>query len=135
MNHKKMLQDSLNLIEERGKDYGDPDFMFETAANFASLLSGREYTKLDISIVMEAVKLARRRVNPSLADSYNDLINYTAFSAQFAMEEKQNNQPRSEDGIAAAAKRTVSTNKENTNVPNVHVSFDGNTTVVRPVTG
>ena len=84
MNHKKMLQDSLNLIEERGKDYGDPDFMFITAAKFASLLSGKEYTKLDISIVMEAVKLARRRVSPKLADSYHDLINYTAFSAQFS---------------------------------------------------
>ena len=131
MNHKKMLQDSLNLIEERGKNYGDPDFMFTTAAEFASLLSGRTYSKLDISIVMEAVKLARRRVSPSLADSYNALINYTAFSAQFAMEE--HNTSKSEDGIDAEAKRSVSTNKENTNVPNVHVGFSGNTTIVRPV--
>jgi hypothetical protein len=118
------------LIDQRGKDYGDPDFMFTTAAEFASLLSGRTYSKLDISIVMEAVKLARRRVSPSLADSYNDLINYTAFSAQFAMEE--HNTSKSEDGIDAEAKRSVSTNKENTNVPNVNVSRGGDTTIVRP---
>jgi hypothetical protein len=132
VHHRKTLQDSLYLIDQRGKDYGDPDFMFTTAAEFASLLSGRTYSKLDISIVMEAVKLARRRVSPSLADSYNDLINYTAFSAQFAMEEKQKNQPKSEDGIDAEAKRSVSTNKENTNVPNVNVSRGGDTTIVRP---
>jgi len=133
VNHKKMLQDSLNLIEERGKDYGDPDFMFTTAAEFASLLSGRTYSKLDVSIVMEAVKLARRRVSPSLADSYNDLINYTAFSAQFALEE--HHPSKSEDGIDAEAKRSVSTNKENTNVPNVHVGHSGNHLIMRPVKG
>ena len=133
MHHRKTLQDSLYLIDQRGKDYGDPDFMFTTAAEFASLLSGRAYSKLDISIVMEAMKLARRRVSPSLADSYNDLINYTAFSAQFAMEEHHST--KSEDGIDAEAKRSVSPTKENTNVPNVHAGHSGDHSIVRPVKG
>lgn len=102
MNHKAALEKSLSLLAERGQDYGDPTFMFETAAKIASLILGKDFSPYDITTILEAVKLARRRVNPALDDNYVDQINYTSFSAAFA-------EDRNRDTTAAAAKRPQET--------------------------
>jgi hypothetical protein len=102
MNHKAALEKSLSLLAERGQDYGDPTFMFETAAKIASLILGKDLSPYDITTILEAVKLARRRVNPALDDNYVDQINYTSFSAAFVVNEFR-------DTTAAAAKRPQET--------------------------
>ena len=84
MTPQDTLRAASQMFNERGKSYGDTEFMFDLIANLASLITGREFTAHDVSVVHEATKLARRRVDPSGADHYIDNINYTAISAQFA---------------------------------------------------
>ena len=89
MNHKDILKECERILEERGGSYGGEDFLFNLIAQMATLITGRKHSKYDVSVVLECVKLARRRVNLGLDDNFIDQINYTAFSAQFAAEEAE----------------------------------------------
>ena len=84
MNHQDILRAAASTVTERGKGYGDVEFMFDLVAQLATLVTGREFTPADITVIHECTKLARRRVDPSNPDHYIDQINYTAFSAQLA---------------------------------------------------
>jgi len=84
MNSQDVLRSAAQIYNDRGKQYGDIEFLFDTAAAMATLMTGREFSRYDITTVMEAVKLARRRVNPANPENYIDNVNYTTFSAQFA---------------------------------------------------
>jgi hypothetical protein len=86
MQHRDVLTTCVNTLADRAASYGNEDDLFNTAAQIASLLIGVNLSKYDISVVMESVKLARRRFDPLNEDSYVDQINYCAFSAQFARE-------------------------------------------------
>lgn len=86
MQHRDVLATCVNTLADRAGSYGNEDDLFNTAAQIASLLIGINLSKYDISVVMESVKLARRRFDPLNEDSYVDQINYCAFSAQFARE-------------------------------------------------
>lgn len=93
MKHKEVLYKAAEILNDRNAMYGDIKDVFSHAAKIASLISGKDYKEYDISVVMEAVKLARRRANPKLADHYVDQINYTAFSAQFALNDHEGEKP------------------------------------------
>ena len=122
MNHKEILYKAAAILNERDQMYGDITPLFENAARLASIITGKEFSEYDISVVMESVKLARRRANPRVADHYIDNVNYTAFSAQFALNEHDG------DKSAALATQPV---EEVQNAQNITVHFDGsNTTVV-----
>lgn len=84
MHHRDVLATCVNTLADRAESYGNEDDLFSTAAQIASLLTGINFSKYEISVVMESVKLARRRFDPLNDDSYVDQINYCAFSAQFA---------------------------------------------------
>ena len=138
MNHKDILMHSAVVVNERGQDYGDPDFLFEVAAQIATLITGRHHTKYDITSVLESVKLARRRVNPTLDDNYVDNVNYTAFSAQFASEAFTAGspaQPQEEDDGAAAMAQRLKPIKKDTSNAQYDVKFDGTNTVIKPSEG
>jgi len=138
MNHKDILMHSAATVNERGEQYGSPEFLFEVAARMASLITGKELTKYDITSVLEAVKLARRRVNPMLDDNYIDNVNYTAFSAQFADEAFTAGYPaqpeEEDDGAAAMAQRLKPIRKDTSNAQ-YDVKFDGTNTVIKPSEG
>jgi hypothetical protein len=106
MNSQDILRNAASIYNERGKQYGDVAFMFDTAAAMATLMTGREFSAYDITTVLEAVKLARRRVNPANPENYIDGVNYMTFSAQFA---KLPSAPIAasivDDGIAEFAKK------------------------------
>jgi len=122
MNHKDILYKAAETLNDRGAMYGDIKDVFSHAAQMASLISGKEYNEYDISVVMEAIKLARRRANPKLADNYIDNVNYTAFSAQFALSDNEGEKPAAvatqpeDEGIAYAQ--------------DISVHFDGVSTTV-----
>jgi len=122
MNHKDVLYQAAAILNDRGAMYGDIKDVFSHAAQMASLISGKEYNEYDISVVMEAIKLARRRANPKLADNYIDNVNYTAFSAQFALSDNEGEKPAAvatqpeDEGIAYAQ--------------DISVHFDGVSTTV-----
>jgi hypothetical protein len=137
MNHKDILMHSAVVVNDRGEKYGDPEFLFEVAAQMATLITGKHLTKYDITSVLESVKLARRRVNPTLDDNYIDNVNYTAFSAQFAGEAFTAGspaQPTEEDDVVAMAKRLAPIKKETSNAQ-YDVKFDGTNTTIKPSEG
>ena len=117
-----MLYQAASILNDRGEMYGDIKDVFSHAAQIASLISGKEYNEYDISVVMEAIKLARRRANPKLADNYIDNVNYTAFSAQFALNDIE--------GEKSAAVATQPVNEDTPYVQDISVHFDGTSTTV-----
>jgi hypothetical protein len=121
MNHKEILYKAASTLNERDKIYGDITPLFENAAQLASIMTGKDLTKYDISVVMEAIKLARRRANPKLADHYIDNVNYTAFSAQFALNDIEG------EKSAAVAPQPV---EDLPYAQNISVHFDGSSTTV-----
>lgn len=122
MNHKDVLYKAAAILNDRNEMYGDIRDVFSHAAQIASLISGKDYNEYDISVVMEAIKLARRRANPKLADNYVDNINYTAFSAQFALNDTEG------EKVAAVATQPVEIGEPY--VQDISVHFDGTSTTV-----
>ena len=121
MNHKDILYKAAATLNDRGEMYGDIAPLFDNAAKIASIITGKEFSKYDISVVMEAIKLARRRANPKLADHYIDNVNYTAFSAQFALNDIEGEES------AAVATQPV---EDLSYAHNISVHFDGSSTTV-----
>jgi len=130
MQHREILTKCMETLNNREQSYGNEDNLFDTAAQLASIMSGMNYSKYDISLVMECVKLARRRYDPLLDDSYIDQINYTAFSAQFAKEAFTKATQISEENIAAPATRPYPVTTESMHENPVRVHFDGVSTSV-----
>ena len=126
MNSKDILYKAAEIFNERGQNYGDIESMFKDAATMASIVLGKEITEYDITTIFEMVKLRRRRENPRLADNYIDNVNYTAFSAQFALNGNDG------DKSAALAQQPI---EEVSNAQNIHVHFDGVSTSVIASTG
>jgi len=121
MNHKDVLYKAAETLNDRGANYGDIEEMFKDVAEMASMVLGKKIAPYDVTTIMEMVKLRRRRANPKLADNYIDNVNYTAFSAQFALNEH--------DGEKSAALATQPV-EEVQNAQNITVHFDGSSTTV-----
>lgn len=122
MNHKDILYKAAETLNERGANYGDIEEVFADVALMASIVLGKEITKYDVTTIMETMKLRRRRANPKLADNYVDNVNYTAFSAQFALNDTQGEKP------AAVAQQPV--DEDLPYAQNISVHFDGTSTTV-----
>jgi len=113
MNHKDVLYKAAETLNARGADYGDIEEMFNDVAKMASIVLGKDIIPYDVTTIMEMVKLRRRRTNPKLADNYIDNVNYTAFSAQFALSDNEGEKPAAvatqpeDEGIAYAQEISV----------------------------
>lgn len=108
MTYDDIISSAAATVGQRGKNYGGVTDMFEKVAHVAGLITGKTYSKYEITTILEAVKLVRRSVNPLVDDNYIDGINYMAFSALFAKEAfaaPALAQPASEDDTPAGAKR------------------------------
>jgi hypothetical protein len=82
--HKDVLTTCVNLIGERGKEYGEATENFKRIADIASLILSKPVTEYDVAMIMVAVKLGRLHASRANLDSYTDAINYLAFGAEFA---------------------------------------------------
>ena len=130
MNHTDVLYKAAEILNERGQQYGEASPLFDDVAALATIILGKPFNKYEVSVVMECLKLARRKVTPLLEDNYVDQVNYTAFSAQFAVEAFT---PTPEEDTAAPA--TQLSQKETLNAKDIDVHFDGVTTLVRASMG
>ena len=84
VSHRKVLQTSASVLNDRAAQYGDETACFDRIATIASTILGKNLTAYDISIIMVAMKLGRLREARQKVDTYVDAINYVAFAAQFA---------------------------------------------------
>ena len=130
MNHTDILYKAADTLNQRAEQYGDAEPLFSDIAALATIVLGKPFNKYEVSVVMECLKLARRKVSPLLEDNYVDQVNYTAFSAQFAVEAFT---PTPEEDTAAPA--TQLSQKETLNAKDIDVHFDGVTTLVRASMG
>lgn len=75
---------ALEIINQRGRNYGGVEDSFERAAIIASMKLDAHISAYDVAVIMESVKDARRAVDPGHADSHIDGLNYRAFAMMFA---------------------------------------------------
>ena len=122
MNHKDILYKAASVLNERGADDGDIEEMFADVAEMATMVLGKTIKQYDVTTIMEILKLRRRRSNPKLADNYIDNVNYTAFSAQFALSDNEGEKP--------AAVATQPVNEDLAYAQEISVHFDGTSTTV-----
>ena len=122
MNHKDVLYKAAETLNQRGANYGDIEEMFADVAEMATMVLGKTIKPYDVTTIMEMIKLRRRRTNPKLADNYIDNVNYTAFSAQFALGDNEGEKP--------AAVATQPENEDTPYVQDISVHFDGTSTTV-----
>lgn len=81
----KKAQDVVN--GDRDKEYGQPEDNFAVIADLWSAYKGVKFTRVDVSMMMSLLKIARIRSNPDKPDSYVDLAGYAACAAEVAAKE------------------------------------------------
>lgn len=81
MDIKKVFDEALGIINERGKAYGVIENNFQRAAALATLKLNKAITAYDVAVIMESVKDARRATGKLHWDSHIDGLNYKVFAA------------------------------------------------------
>lgn len=74
-------------IGDRNKDYGDPVENYRHTAAVFNAIAGRDLSAHEAALFMVAVKLARLRTSPVLADSYIDAMAYLGIAHECAAAE------------------------------------------------
>lgn len=72
---------------DRDQTYGQPEDNFAVIADLWSAYKGVKFTRVDVSMMMSLLKIARIRSNPDKPDSYVDLAGYAACAAEVAAKE------------------------------------------------
>lgn len=93
---------ALEIINQRGQNYGGVEDSFDRAAIIASMKLDAHISAYDVAVIMESVKDARRAVDPGHADSHIDGLNYRAFAMMFAPIEVEETRPAPVTPPAAA---------------------------------
>jgi hypothetical protein len=78
MTGKKLLEQSIATIEERGKVYGTARDNFDMIAKRWSLTLGVEVTSTQVGLMMIDLKVARLQKSPDHYDSIVDIAGYAA---------------------------------------------------------
>jgi len=81
------LEKSLDIVSERGKQYGDVSFGMEKAAKIASQFLNRHVTPYEVCIIMMSIKASRIANNESHHDSWVDMLAYASFASSFVAED------------------------------------------------
>lgn len=68
----------------REKQYGSPGDNFDVIARLWSTYAGREFTPVDVAMMMTLLKVARIKTGHYKADSYIDACGYLACAAEIA---------------------------------------------------
>ena len=69
---------------DREKQYGSPEDNFGVIARLWSAYAGREFTPVDVAMMMTLLKVARIKTGHYKADSYIDACGYLACAAEIA---------------------------------------------------
>lgn len=85
MNHREVLKSAASLLTERGKEYGPEHACFERSAKLATIALNKPISMYDVAMILAMNKIARLQESRTKADHYIDLINYSAFAAQFSV--------------------------------------------------
>jgi hypothetical protein len=76
-NRGDVLCEAQSLVmTSRNVEYGDPLENHQTIAELATLITGKQLTAHDITMIQIATKLARMKVSPDKFDHYVDIAGY-----------------------------------------------------------
>lgn len=85
MKRKEVLTKANEVVNgQRDQAYGKPEDNFAIIADLWSAYKGVRFSRVDVSMMMGLMKIARIRSNPSHMDSFIDLAGYAACAAEVA---------------------------------------------------
>lgn len=88
MIRQDLLKEAEKVVcGDRDQAYGQPEDNFAVIADLWSAYKGVKFTRVDVSMMMSLLKIARIRSNPEKPDSYVDLAGYAACAAEVAAKE------------------------------------------------
>ena len=80
----KILDESSNILEARGRQYGDPATMHLRISHLWTTYLERYISPEQVAGCMALLKIARSMESPKLLDSYIDAACYLAISGELA---------------------------------------------------
>lgn len=84
----EILKKAENVVNgDRDQTYGQPEDNFAVIADLWGAYKGVKFTRVDVSMMMSLLKIARIKSNPEKGDSYVDLAGYAACAAECANKE------------------------------------------------
>ena len=86
MTRAEILQKAEAIVTgERQKNYGSPEYNFETIANFWNAYMGNDlFNAIDVAMMMALLKIARIKTGTATEDSFVDLAGYAACGGEIA---------------------------------------------------
>lgn len=75
----KLFKECLEIIDNRGQDYGEAKESFERIASYWSAYLGKELTGKDVAMLMALFKIAREQ-GKHKHDNIVDAVNYLALT-------------------------------------------------------
>lgn len=81
MSYERIIDEAVQLVGQRGKQYGGIREGFNRAALIASATLSKPITPYEVATILRAVKQSRLSVDIGHMDSHLDGINYAAFAA------------------------------------------------------
>jgi Domain of unknown function (DUF6378) len=104
MTRAEILDRAKALITtDRAATHGDALASFTLVAALWSAATGRPFTALDVSMMMELFKMARFLANPGHADNSDDKVGYAAISGELAAAGHRFSEVASQDNTGAGA--------------------------------
>ena len=83
---KQTLERAIEVVmKDRNTDYGDPEDNFQIIANLWGAYLGREFTTVEVSVLMILVKISRIKTSPKVQDHWVDIAGYAACGAECAV--------------------------------------------------
>ena len=89
MNGEQLLQQALQIFEERRANYGLAKHHFREVAKRWSLILNCQITPGQVVMCLIELKLARLKENPTHLDSIIDIAGYAAVMAEVLPEDNQ----------------------------------------------
>ena len=86
MTRAEILQKAEAIVTgERQKNYGSPEYNFETIAHFWNAYMGDDlFNAIDVAMMMALLKIARIKTGTATEDSFVDLAGYAACGGEIA---------------------------------------------------
>jgi hypothetical protein len=85
MNRQEVVEAALDCItNDRANQYGKAEDNFDNIARLWSAYLKVDISKLEVSMLMVLLKVARTTSSPEHSDNYVDMIGYSAIASELA---------------------------------------------------
>ena len=86
---KDILDKAAEAVStDRNADYGEPEDNFDDIARLWTAWYGQPFLRVDVSVMMILVKLARLQTSPTKLDHWVDIAGYAACGSDSALADK-----------------------------------------------